>query len=258
MGTGKASASESLLTYRNTSLTAAATGPCGLVIRRVTSAGIRRVHDKYITSRRQVHDQLSQNPVPEKGAGNAPLRHDTAARGASRPTRSVAGHGTARASLLSGDGRRTRSPPPRRLDGITRADPTACPGRRHGQDQPAAQREQSGGEPAAGMHDMHQSDGAVRVPCNGTKRARIGKASGSADRCFGPDAVRYMSVTIATPCPTAAHHDTRRDKKETARRAAFPQPAGRFRRWWQVLGSNQRRLSRRFYSVPLLSTPYDR
>ena len=85
------------------------------------------------------------------------------------------------------------------------------------------------------------------VPCNGTKRARIGKASGSADRSFGPDAVRYMSVTIATPCATAAHDDTRRDQKETARRAAFPQPAGRFRRWWQVLGSNQRRLSRRFY-----------
>ena len=93
---------------------------------------------------------------------------------------------------------------------------------------------------------------AVRRPRNGTKRARIGKASGSTDRSFGPDAVRYMSVTIATPCPTAAHDDTRRDKKETARRAAFPQRAGRFRRWWQVLGSNQRRLSRRFYSPSLL------
>ena len=32
------------------------------------------------------------------------------------------------------------------------------------------------------------------------------------------------------------------------------QLAGRFRRWWQVLGSNQRRLSRRFYS-PLLPAP---
>ena len=30
------------------------------------------------------------------------------------------------------------------------------------------------------------------------------------------------------------------------------QLAGRFRRWWQVLGSNQRRLSRRFYSPSLL------
>src|SRR5271167_101050 len=54
----------------------------------------------------------------------------------------------------------------------------------------------------------------------------------------------------------AAHDDTRRDKKETACLAAFPQPAGRFRRWWQVLGSNQRRLSRRFYSPILLSEDY--
>ena len=38
------------------------------------------------------------------------------------------------------------------------------------------------------------------------------------------------------------------------RRAAFPQPGGRFRRWWQVLGSNQRRLSRRFYRPSLLPT----
>ena len=97
------------------------------------------------------------------------------------------------------------------------------------------------------MHGMHQSGEQSGRPRNGTKRARIGKASGSADRLLCPDAVRYLSVTIATPCPTAAHDGTRRDKKETARRAAFPQRAGRFRRWWQVLGSNQRRLSRRFY-----------
>jgi hypothetical protein len=31
------------------SLTAAASGPCGHVIRCVTSAGIRRVHDRYMT-----------------------------------------------------------------------------------------------------------------------------------------------------------------------------------------------------------------
>ena len=104
------------------------------------------------------------------------------------------------------------------------------------------------------MRGIHQSDEQSAHPRNGTKRARIGKASGSADRSFGPDAVRYMSVTIATPCPTAAHDDTRRDKKEPARRAACPQRAGRFRRWWQVLGSNQRRLSRRFYRPLPLAT----
>jgi hypothetical protein len=60
--------------------------------------------------------------------------------------------------------------------------------------------------------------------------------------------VRYMSVTTAPHRPAVTHPDTWRDKKKTAPRAAFPQPTGRFRRWWQVLGSNQRRLSRRFYS----------
>ena len=116
---------------------------------------------------------------------------------------------------------------------------------------PSASRTATNGTGRPGC-PAHQSDEQSRRPDNGTKRAQIGKASGYTHRSFGPDAVRYMSVTIATPCPTAAHDDTWRDKKETARRAAFPQPGGRFRRWWQVLGSNQRRLSRRFYSPSLL------
>ena len=98
------------------------------------------------------------------------------------------------------------------------------------------------------IRGMHQSGEQSRGPRNGTKRARIGKASGSTDRLLCPDAVIYMSVTTATHRPAVTHPDTWRDKKKTARRAAFPQRAGRFRRWWQVLGSNQRRLSRRFYS----------
>ncbi len=93
----------------------------------------------------------------------------------------------------------------------------------------------------------HQSDEQSRRADNRTKRAQIGKASGCTHRLFRPDAVRYMSVTTATHRPTVTRPDTRRDKKETAHGAAFPQPRGRFRRWWQVLGSNQRRLSRRFY-----------
>jgi len=74
------------------------------------------------------------------------------------------------------------------------------------------------------------------------------KADGYTDRATGTDAVRYTSVDTATHRRAVTHPDTRRDEKETARRAAFPQPGGRFRRWWQVLGSNRRRLSRRFYS----------
>jgi hypothetical protein len=30
----------------------------------------------------------------------------------------------------------------------------------------------------------------------------------------------------------------------------YPQLTGRFRRWWQVMGSNQRSLSRRYYRSP--------
>ena len=46
---------------------------------------------------------------------------------------------------------------------------------------------------------------------------------------------------------------TQRDQagqKATAREPEKSQATGRFRRWWQVLGSNQRRLSRRFYREP--------
>ena len=85
-------------------------------------------------------------------------------------------------------------------------------------------------------------------------RGRPWKADGAHRPSWRPDAVRYASVDTATHRPTVTHSDTRRDEKETARLAENPQLAGRFRRWWQVLGSNQRRLSRRFYR-PLLFHP---
>jgi hypothetical protein len=72
-------------------------------------------------------------------------------------------------------------------------------------------------------------------------------ASGAVNRWLRPDSVRHMSVTTATQRLTAAHHETRRDKTQKAREAGKIQLTGYFRRWWQVLGSNQRRLSRRFY-----------
>ena len=75
-------------------------------------------------------------------------------------------------------------------------------------------------------------------PSNGTKRARIGKASGYTHRSFRPDAVGYMYVDTAMHRPAVTHPDTCRDKKKQPRRTALPQPAGRFPRWWQVLGSN--------------------
>src|SRR6266705_3132108 len=76
------------------------------------------------------------------------------------------------------------------------------------------------------------------------------ETSGSVNRWLRPDSVRHMSVTTAMQGLTAAHHDTQRDNSEAAREPGYAQATGRFRRWWQVLGSNQRRLSRRFYRYP--------
>jgi hypothetical protein len=80
----------------------------------------------------------------------------------------------------------------------------------------------------------------------------ISGASGSVNRWLRPDSVRHMSVTTAMQGLAAAHHETRQHNSKKARETGNPQLTGRFRRWWQVLGSNQRRLSRRFYRPPLL------
>src|ERR1039457_7696442 len=92
------------------------------------------------------------------------------------------------------------------------------------------------GSRQAGTRDRRGPSVAVR-----------GKADGAHRPSWRPDAVRYMSVDTATQRSTALQGDTPRDKKETARIAENSQLAGRFPRVWQVLGSNQRRLSLRFY-----------
>ena len=97
----------------------------------------------------------------------------------------------------------------------------------------------------------HRTSRQDTTSFNGPVRGRPWKADGVPDRATGPDAVRYTSVHTATHQPTVTRHETQRDKKQNGPAGAFPQPGGRFRRWWQVLGSNQRRLSRRFYSPSL-------
>jgi hypothetical protein len=67
------------------------------------------------------------------------------------------------------------------------------------------------------------------------------------NRLLRPDSVRHMSVTTATQRLTAAQHETQRHSNKNARETGKTQLTGYLRRWWQVLGSNQRRLSRRFY-----------
>jgi hypothetical protein len=78
------------------------------------------------------------------------------------------------------------------------------------------------------------------------------------NRSHYQDAVRYMSVHSGTHRDLAAHRRTQRDNGKTARDAGYPQATGRLRWWWQVLGSNQRRLSRRFYSEPNTPCPHGR
>ena len=65
------------------------------------------------------------------------------------------------------------------------------------------------------------------------------------------DTVRYMSVHSWKQPDFHGHSGTTPTRKGAAREPGYAQATGRFRRWWQVLGSNQRRLSRRFYRPPI-------
>ena len=76
----------------------------------------------------------------------------------------------------------------------------------------------------------------------------------SHDRGRGPLYVRAQLETVGLGW-------TQRDiagLKATAREAGKLQLTGYFRWWWQVLGSNQRRLSRRFYRPLLYTSPHRR
>ena len=97
--------------------------------------------------------------------------------------------------------------------------------------------------------------GAWQALQHGRRGHRNPGASGAVNRWLHPESVRHMSVTTATQRLTTPHHETRRDKTEKARKSGYPQLTGRFRRWWQVLGSNQRRLSRRLSGRPGESHP---
>jgi hypothetical protein len=103
-------------------------------------------------------------------------------------------------------------------------------------------------ERAPGSAPHAKPEWAPRGPCPWPS---VEKPTVRTDRPGGPDALRYTSVDTATYRPAVTHRDTRRDKKETAPRVRFRSQGAIFRRWWQVLGSNQRRLSRRFYSPSL-------
>jgi hypothetical protein len=99
----------------------------------------------------------------------------------------------------------------------------------------------------ADLYHEHSLGHCALLGLAGTAGHRDPGASGSVSRLLGPDSVRYMSVTIAMQGRTAAHRETQRDSGKAACEPGNAQAKRRFRRWWQVLGSNQRRLSRRFY-----------
>jgi hypothetical protein len=96
---------------------------------------------------------------------------------------------------------------------------------------------------------------AARRPCPWPVRARglCPWPSVENQRLHRPsenaDAVRYTSVDSATQGSTAAPGDTWQDRDETTRIAAYLQAIGPFPLVWQVVDSNHRRRSRRFYSL---------
>ena len=80
----------------------------------------------------------------------------------------------------------------------------------------------------------------------GRRRTTAARGAGS-----GRTPVRYTSVNSDSDLDTPGHSGTGSGRQRTCSRPPNPQVRARFRRWWQVLGSNQRRLSRRFYSGPI-------
>jgi hypothetical protein len=90
-----------------------------------------------------------------------------------------------------------------------------------------------------------QTDSAMCVkPGNGRQRGPSVAGRETADGVYRPflsaKPVRYASVDTATRRSTALQDDTRWDREKRPASHGNPQLAGRFRRWWQVLGSNQR------------------
>jgi hypothetical protein len=160
--------------------------------------GVGRVHDRYIISPRPLHDRLNQIQSLRDDTGNpcgimTPLVQRPGPWVVS-PTTAPCQSSTRRRAA------RTRSPPPWQLrwDGAGRCGSLPWPRVRTKASLPSVASRTVKNWPAGDVRHTPVRR-AVRMPCSGTKRAGIGKASGSADRSFGPDAVRYMSVTIATP-----------------------------------------------------------
>src|ERR1039457_4102857 len=225
--------------------------------------GIRRVRTRYITGPRRGHDQL---PDPVPGGGARTLEGMAPPLAAASGSGSGSGSGQTVAGQLP---RRSSNPAALRpldhhlrgsLDGMAQTGPAACPSRGYERTgpaaRPAAQHEHKAKNRPAGIRGIQSQASSPGVRATGQNGRRSAKASGYANRSFRPDAVRYMTVTTTMHRPTVTHNETCRDKKKRAAGPRFRSQEGRFHSWWQVLGSNQRRLSRRFYRPRVLKQPY--
>jgi hypothetical protein len=100
----------------------------------------------------------------------------------------------------------------------------------------------------------HQADGHHRLSSTASKfaaEARAQPARNFRSTVIAHDQLWHVFGTASRTWPlSAACHRITQDQPPTA----YPQVRGCLSRWWQVLGSNQRRLSRRFYRPLPLAT----
>ena len=155
----------------------------GLVIQACHRAGIRRVHDRSITSPRQVHLPVRPDPVPDRGH-REPLRRHAAVPAARVCRSSIPAAATG-----------TRPIPDRSLDGMTR-DRSGSPlstATGTNKPRPAAQREQNSEEPNRPRCPAHQSDEQPRRPDNGQNGRRSAKRAVTRTAC--------SAWTLSAICP---------------------------------------------------------
>jgi hypothetical protein len=99
---------------------------------------------------------------------------------------------------------------------------------------------------------------AASTPADAPRYRRNRATSGSPDRWSGPERCPlYVRAQLETAGLTWTQLDITAPKA-IDRETGKTQLTGYLRRWWQVLGSNQRRLSRRFYREPITSLPNGR
>jgi hypothetical protein len=226
--------------------------------RAASSPGTRAEHAALPGARKlsagtsELHDQAAPQA---RGSGMASVR---ATRGAApatarRPARGTAIRMPCRHASRSAAGRATRRQPPGgpRISRKSIDPPGATPATDRNANSPQPSWHTGRRQPRHSRPGASTRLSAAREAGMGTPRTlswpSVEKPTVRTDRPGGPDAVRYASVDTATHRPTVTYRDTGCDKKKRSVGPRFRSRWAVFRWWWPVLGSNQRRLSRRFY-----------